>query len=344
MSNIVTKNGYKFKIMSVDDFIISIDRLTRLKSPFIKYQRVFKDIISKHLLNPSITKKQIEDMSNEDISKIVELIWNESINLNFPNHKKTKLMTNIFKKLDSLVFSVKDKHTLGLMRSKLIITPVIEHCASKPDIPQNIMQLVCVLNEYKEEEPLADFLKNKREEQEIMYPISKIVLAEGITEEILLPVFAKKMNYSFAKHGVKVIGAGGKSKVLNLYPQLKNTIKIPIVILLDSDACQISEQIKKLISKKDKVILIQKGEFEDIVSTNLIKRSFNNNFYDIEKVTISELCSSKKMCDNIKNIYKTRKIGEFQKAHFAKILASTVKYENDISNEIKEIINEIIST
>ena len=47
------------------------------------------------------------------------------------------------------------------------------------------------------------------------------------------------------------------------------------------------------------------------------------------------------MCQNIEHFYKTRKLGEFKKSKLSKIVAANVKYDSDITVEIKKIINEI---
>ena len=49
------------------------------------------------------------------------------------------------------------------------------------------------------------------------------------------------------------------------------------------------------------------------------------------------------MCENLEYIYRTRHLGEFKKSAFAKIIAQNIKYDTDITDEIKNIINEIIS-
>ena len=39
-------------------------------------------------------------------------------------------------------------------------------------------------------------------------------IVEGITEEILLPVFSKLLGYDFYAHGIQIIPAGGKNQVV----------------------------------------------------------------------------------------------------------------------------------
>jgi hypothetical protein len=48
------------------------------------------------------------------------------------------------------------------------------------------------------------------------------------------------------------------------------------------------------------------------------------------------------MCSNIEYFYRTRKLGEFKKAKFSKLIAENIKYNSDITDEIQKLINQII--
>ena len=164
----------------------------------------------------------------------------------------------------------------------------------------------------------------------------------GITEEILLPVFANKLDSNFDELGIYILGAGGKSKSPSLYLKLRDKLKIPVILLFDSDAKEICEVLNKSLLKKDKTILIEQGEFEDILSLNTIKRSLNTEYKPATPLQIDELRIKDKMCDNIDLFYKTRHLGEYKKSKVAKIIAENIKYDTDISIEIKKIIKMII--
>ena len=48
-----------------------------------------------------------------------------------------------------------------------------------------------------------DIISNRREQQ-TLFPIEKVVIAEGITEEILLPTFANICGYNFDSNGINI--------------------------------------------------------------------------------------------------------------------------------------------
>lgn len=325
--------------MSIDDLILSIDRLSRLKIPELKYHRVYKEIISKYLINPQISLKNFDLISPQTIVKIIEIIWNGSIS-QFEKSMKSAKTSHLIASLDKQYFKNIPEVTKILMNASLdIYTPLAFYTKKLPDNLALLQELIS-----SNTDNIAIAAKIIRENKLTKFPIEKIVLAEGITEEILLPVFAKKLGYDFNKYGIYVIGAGGKSKIPILYNKLKDKIKLPIIMIMDNDASTIYHELIKTMKKQDKAIIIENGEFEDILPKCLIKRSFNQYFYDIEKVTSKDFMCKNSMCENISNIYKSRQIGEFQKAHFAKIIAQNVKYKTDTSKEIGSIINEIKST
>ena len=53
----------KYKKLTKEQIIISIDRLTRFKNTKEKYLRVFKDILTSCLLEPKLKKQEIEFQS-----------------------------------------------------------------------------------------------------------------------------------------------------------------------------------------------------------------------------------------------------------------------------------------
>ena len=175
----------------------------------------------------------------------------------------------------------------------------------------------------------------------LLFPIRKLLIVEGITEEILLPVFASKLKSDFNKNGIYILGAGGKSKSPNLYINLKDKLKIPVILLFDSDAKEICNILKQNIYPKDKILIIEKGEFEDILSVNLIKRALNNEYETVLPVIKKDLLLFPKMCSNLEYLYRTRQLGEFKKAKFAKIISQNIRYKTDITDEIKNLIFNI---
>ena len=201
-------------------------------------------------------------------------------------------------------------------------------------MPVNLKRLAIIQNDFSN-------LKEKRNKYALRFPVEKVILCEGITEEILLPEFSRLAGFDFDREGIKLISAGGKNQVAKLYCELKDELKIPIFILLDADAVEISEVIKNILRSQDTIYLIKHGEFEDIFSLNLIKRTINNRYKNICECNIADFKKSEPMTRILSEFYRIHELGDFQKADFAKELAENLKYQTDLTDEILEIINKI---
>lgn len=327
-------SNIKFKYLTLDELAISLDRLSRFKLPEESYFRVFSSIIQKCLIVPKYSKKDIEDLSPELLSSIVKKIWNKSVENLFGRNKNVKNF-NVLKFLASETFYINDNRTKTLINTDLRISEIL-NTYNYSDAPINIKFLIKA-QEAKSKDEIYILSKKYK----LQFPVQKLIIVEGITEEILLPVFAQKLNYSFEENGVYILGAGGKSKSPSIYLKLRNRLKIPILLLFDNDAEEICTVLNKNLEKKDKTFLIKNGEFEDILSINLIKRALNNEYEPATKLIKDDLLISDRMCENIELFYRTRHLGEFKKSKVSKLIANNIKYKTDITDEIKEIISFI---
>ena len=69
----------KFKKLTKEQIIISLDRLTRFKSTREKYLRVYSDILASALIEPKLKKADIEDMDFSIVTQMVCEIFNCSV-------------------------------------------------------------------------------------------------------------------------------------------------------------------------------------------------------------------------------------------------------------------------
>ena len=332
MINIDTEK-IKFLPISKQDLILALDRLTRFKTPEIKYNRVISDIITKYLLTPKLSKIQLQDLPIKIKKNIFEKIWNESIQKYSKKLCKDKSLNKII--FDELCNLYKiDENNKELINLDIDIKGVLEYIETPKEVPINLKRLLKLTG------PNLDIIA-LRKKYSLLFPIEKVLLCEGITEEILMPQFAKLAKYDFEKNGIKLISAGGKNKVAKLYCELKNELNIPIFILLDADAEETKELINPILRECDKIHLIQHGEFEDIFSVNLIKRTLNNRFKNICECRVIDLKNNEKMTKTLTDFYRIHELGDYQKADFAKELAQNIKYTTDLTEEIIQIISEI---
>ena len=342
--NKLKNDSIKYKLLSFDELAINIDRLSRLKFPEYSFNRVFTDILTKYLIYPKYSKEEIAKLNDKLIINLVKEIWNKSV-LNCCGNELINTVPNQALKLSiQHLFSDIDKRTSSFINAELNFSPILQRINTNNC--SNNLKFLSVINKIfnKNKKILLEDLKILREKYFLQFPIEKLVIVEGITEEILLPEYANKLGLNFNKNGIYIIGAGGKSKSPALYTKIKDRLNIPIILMFDKDATDICQNLENFLNKKDKCILLDKGEFEDILSKTHIKRSLNNEYEPATPLTLNELRNHNKMCINIEDFYRTRHLGEYKKSKVAKILSKNLKYETDITPEIKKIIYDIYST
>lgn len=338
MSGDFLKEQFKIKSLTKEQIIISVDRLTRFKSTEDKYLRVFKEIILSNLISPKFKKSELDVMDYSQLAKIVEDIFQVSLtSLNI--HLSEDFAIN--KKLleyEKSVFKF-DKNVEKLLNNKIDYLAVIKLFEDEK-LPLNLKWLASLSQS-------GDSVSN-RANLGLKFPIEKIIIVEGITEEILLPKFAKICGLDFDKAGINLISAGGKNQVVKLFYMLSDILKLPIFVLMDSDAQDNYEEIKPKLREKDSVYILKSGEFEDVLPLNLIKRTLNQYFRNYSSFKLEDLRENEQdgeqkslpMTKILEELFKSRGF-EFKKAEFAMLVGNNIKDLKDVSAEIEIIISKL---
>lgn len=312
----------KIKPLTSQQIIISIDRLTRFKEPEIKYLRVFKEIILNNLIEPKFKKSELDEMDYEQIKDFAEKIINASL----PNSNNDLLINQQLYDYENSVFKI-NENTRKLLKNKINYREILKL------LPDN-----CVQN--------LSFLKTLggQKNQRHCFPIEKIILCEGITEQILLPEFAKICEYNFDKNGIYIVSAGGKNQVVKYFYNYAEKLKIPIFVLLDNDAQENLREIQPRLRKFDKIHILKSGEFEDLLPINLIIKALKTATENISIASIEGLDKYRSKVEFLKEFFRHRGLHEFKKSEFAQAVKENILDKNDISNEVLEIIDKLKST
>ena len=126
-----------------------------------------------------------------------------------------------------------------------------------------------------------------------------------------------------------------------MYYKLANELKLPIFVLLDKDAEENIKQIKPRLRAQDRIHLVSCGEFEDLLPKSLIVKTVNSHFKNFLAISIDDLLGNEPTVKILEEIFKTKGLHEFKKADFAKLVKENINSLQDISPEIKAIIEEI---
>lgn len=323
-------NNVKVKPLTKEQLTISIDRLTRFKNPEVKYLRVFGELITNNLIQPKYKKSDIEKMDSEEVKNLAELIINYSLeNFGLPKDEDYIINQRLYdyEKSVYIISENVENFLKNKINYKAFVTLIDENS------PKNLKWLKALGS------PMD--IKQERFKNSLRFPVEKVVIAEGATEETLLPEFAKRCGYDFDKEGIYVLSAGGKNQVVKLYYRLVDSLKLPIFVLLDKDAKENLEEIKPKLRPIDKIHLLACGEFEDLLPLELVQRTLDYQLNNISMMEKEMLNAPEPRVKILEEVFKTRGMHEFKKVEFAQMVKKNIKTNADISDEICEIINEI---
>ncbi|MBO6272280.1 ATP-dependent endonuclease [bacterium] len=315
----------RIKKLTREQIIISIDRLTRFKNTETKYLRVFKDIIIQNLIEPKFKKSELDKMDYEKLKNLAQDVFNYTLGVTNNLNINKKLLD-----YEKSVFEI-SKETANLLDNNINYSECLKYIDKTS--PKNLRWL--------KELGINSNIKLKRDEFSLQFPIEVVVIAEGITEETLLPEFGKICGFDFDKEGIYVISAGGKNQVVKLYYKLVETLKLPIFVLLDKDGFENSLEISAKLRLKDKIHLLECGEFEDLLPETLIKKTLE---YELKNISIpvenSNIINTSRV-EFLEEVFKKRGMHEFKKSEFAQMVRHNIHSKDDISPEISEIIAQI---
>ena len=320
----------KVKPLTKSQIIISIDRLTRFKNTETKYLRVFKDILTQNLLEPKFKKTDLEKMDYSELRNWAEFVINYSLEMAGLTLENDYLINQRLLNYENSVFE-NNKNVQELLNNKINYKACLSYIDEKS--PKNLLWL-------KNLEISSDIRKS-RFDNSLRFPVEKVVIAEGATEETLLPEFAKRCGYDFDKEGIYILSAGGKNQVVKLYYQLVESLKLPIFVLLDKDAKENLEEIQPKLRDIDKIHLLDCGEFEDLLPIKLVERTLDYELKNISMLEKEKLNEDIPRVKFLEEVFKTRGMHEFKKVEFAQMVKKNIKHEEDISPEVVEIIDEI---
>lgn len=168
-----------------------------------------------------------------------------------------------------------------------------------------------------------------------------LILVEGESEEISIPILALKSGLFLTKENIKVFNAKSKQKLeAEFMSQREKFPLMKMICLLDSDALKEAENISRLVKdNRDKyhLIHIKKGCFEDLFNLSKSVEILNLMYPDGESILIEDFDTSKDFGQNIGRILHDKKKAKFDKVKFAKLISSSVEVK-DIPIEVKDLL------
>ena len=289
--------NFRAKPLTNEQILISIDRLTRFKPTEEKYLRVFKDIIISNLVYPKYKRQELDNMDYGQLTKLADYVFEISL-----GNAKSLYINKKLEVYENSVFKL-DVNSKRLLDNNINYEEAIKLIDESS--PINLRWLKSLES--------SDNLNEMRQLHALRFPVKKLVICEGLTEEILLPEFAKLLGYDFDCNGVYVLSAGGKNQVVKLFYKMADLLNIPVFVLLDSDALENSHEIESKLRPIDKIYLLKSGEFEDILPVDLVEKTL---IYATENISLPAVeCIEKgHTVEFLEDYFKHRGLHEFKKA------------------------------
>ncbi len=296
-------NDIKFKLINEEKLLFYTKKLFKFKNPTQKIKKIFFDIIDKYLISPKLNMSYYTVYNLAEMVKIIETIWNASV---YDIYKQEYNYSNVLLNDLNQIFNL-NEFEKKIFESKIILEPLIQKSGLNINIPTT----------------------------------KKLILTEGITEQLLLPRFSQIYGYDFEKNNVELIQAGGKNQVAKYYIDYINYVKIPIVILLDNDARPVYDILKSKLRSFDKMILLENGEFEDLLLSSLIKKAINSNFKNVVQIDVSDIDKNISKVEALEKLYRVKCLGDFQKGEFAKLIEKNISNKTHLSKSIIKVLDII---
>jgi hypothetical protein len=168
-----------------------------------------------------------------------------------------------------------------------------------------------------------------------------LLLVEGQTEAIVLPHCARLSGLSFSQLGVEVIASGGAKQVARRYLTIKDTVRLPIVCVLDGDAEHSAELFEDAMRDCDQLVSLAVVELEDGWLLYLLEEHLANLTLSQCEFAVPE---SGRRKDALNKIYRDRGLGDFDKIGFANEVVASCKKSTDVPLEMAIVLDAVRMT
>jgi hypothetical protein len=170
---------------------------------------------------------------------------------------------------------------------------------------------------------------------------SLLLLVEGGTEAVLLPHLARLINRDFDALAVMVTSVGGSKQMARRYLELKDSIVLPIVIVVDRDAEEQIEMLSDALRDQDRLHTWSDGEIEDTFQIDVLVRHLN--FYarscgSTMLIQSDDFRSGVRRTQMLDKLWRQSGLGDFDKIGFAQSLTTTMTEAAEIPADIRSAI------
>jgi hypothetical protein len=157
---------------------------------------------------------------------------------------------------------------------------------------------------------------------------NSIILVEGATEAVLLPLLAECLKVDLLGERALVVPAGGANQVVKKYLYEKEIYSLPIFVILDLDAAEQSEILASSLRDVDRLHVLSDGEIEDILRLDVFVPMLNRYIAslpgivnDNRPIKPEHFGAGVPRKQILTRLWRERGLGKFDKVGFAKFTA-----------------------
>lgn len=315
----------KYKEIPNDMRTSYVNRLVRFGYPPDVRQRIYFQILNSFSIQPNISKKIFEKMKPAQIDFWVAQIWNKNMVGSYSNNQfLDEIRCFSSKKMLEDILNVSLPEDFCFERLQHVFDYAGYNLTSSSSYDEAYLFL-------RRQYPLILPEKNN-------FQIKKIILTEGETEAILLPKFAKILGCDFELERMFLVASGGKNQVVKDYLKYKDILNLPIITILDNDAKAQYDSISSILRPQDKILLLEEGEFEDLIPRDLICKVLSWNFKNMAVFSKEDFASEEAMSHILYEIFRTKGLGDFKKVEFAKMIFEYIKDNENLGEKIAKLV------
>ncbi len=180
----------------------------------------------------------------------------------------------------------------------------------------------------------------------------KLLIVEGQTEAILIPLFARLSDFDLSEQRILLLSGGGANQVAKRFLTYREATKLPIASLLDGDAESQYEIIEQHMQLSDLLISLPSGEFEDTFEISKFVQLLNRYLQSMTGVNAPSLVEfeplkkdlfsiSQKRTQVLNKIWREKSLGNFDKVEFADFVAQTIKSKDEIPKDLNAMFQRM---
>jgi len=171
-------------------------------------------------------------------------------------------------------------------------------------------------------------------------PYEQVILVEGSTEALLMPVLLQATLGPEAAQKIRVTPVGGKNQMLEQYVTLSEQLTLPLGVLLDRDANAMEADLLYYQRPQDRIVILDEGEFEDLYAPEALVEILNTQYQPFQPVTLDDLAlrPAQSRSRQLARLWPALGLGDFEKVALAHQMVSQLAHGRGVTQAMRQLV------